>query len=295
MVPTSQLLRLEFFEEEQYLSALERLQAGVPWAAAGGRLVYGWSIKESILAVRVSGCPRRVSVEKLAAHLSLFGRVSRLRTPSRPFSPPPPSPRIPPSLPASVIASSSAFCPLRTPPKSPLSSSRPPPFPLLGLPPLGHPSSPPLTALRLCSPPFPPASSPPFHLPSSLPRCRWTSLRQPPFPLLPAAWLGIPAKAQPPITPPPPRSGHAPPSEWLPPPLGHQRPWHGVSLPRLWGLRERHLPLGPPGGLLLPPSRLIRRRWQPGGIPLPSPSVWTSVSVSLGWWRPRDCKIAGFS
>ncbi len=65
MVRTSQLLRLKFFEEEHYLSALERLQAGVPWAAAGGRLVYGWSIKESILAVRVSGCPRRVSVEKL--------------------------------------------------------------------------------------------------------------------------------------------------------------------------------------------------------------------------------------
>jgi hypothetical protein len=56
MVPTSQLLRLEFFMELLYLSASEALRAGVPWTATGGQLVHGWSIKESILQVRVSGC-----------------------------------------------------------------------------------------------------------------------------------------------------------------------------------------------------------------------------------------------
>jgi hypothetical protein len=35
------LLRLKFFEEEHHLTALEHLQAGIPWTAPGGRLVYG--------------------------------------------------------------------------------------------------------------------------------------------------------------------------------------------------------------------------------------------------------------
>ncbi len=56
MVPNSQLLSLQFFMELPYLAALEALQAGVPWTAAGGQLVHGWSIKESVLQVRVSGC-----------------------------------------------------------------------------------------------------------------------------------------------------------------------------------------------------------------------------------------------
>jgi hypothetical protein len=56
MVPSTQLLRVGFHAEGPCSAALVKLQVGVPWAAADGALVYGWSPADSLFRVRVSGC-----------------------------------------------------------------------------------------------------------------------------------------------------------------------------------------------------------------------------------------------
>jgi hypothetical protein len=41
MVPSTQLLRVGFVAAEPCQAALDKLQAGVPWSATGGAIVYG--------------------------------------------------------------------------------------------------------------------------------------------------------------------------------------------------------------------------------------------------------------
>ena len=75
MVPATQLLRVGFHHEEPCRVALAKLQAGVPWTAADGLLVYGWSPADSLSRVRVSGCTPHLSTDRVAAHMAQFGRV----------------------------------------------------------------------------------------------------------------------------------------------------------------------------------------------------------------------------
>jgi hypothetical protein len=75
MVPSTQLLRVGFHAEGPCLAALAKLQVGVPWAAAEGALVYGWSPAHSLSRVRVSGCTPHLDTDRVAAHMAQFGRV----------------------------------------------------------------------------------------------------------------------------------------------------------------------------------------------------------------------------
>jgi len=74
-VPTSQLLRINFLAEAPYEAALERLRDGVPWSEMGGSLVYGWSVQDSLVKLRLSGVPEHLAKEVLVAHLGQWGRV----------------------------------------------------------------------------------------------------------------------------------------------------------------------------------------------------------------------------
>ena len=51
VIPTSQLFRVGVATEAVYTAALERLREGVPWAACGGQLVYGWSTDNFLIRV----------------------------------------------------------------------------------------------------------------------------------------------------------------------------------------------------------------------------------------------------
>jgi hypothetical protein len=75
MVPSTQLLRVGFVAAEPCQAALDKLQVGVPWSAAGGALVYGWSPSDSLSRVRVSGCTQALSIDWLVAHMAQYGRV----------------------------------------------------------------------------------------------------------------------------------------------------------------------------------------------------------------------------
>ncbi len=61
--------------EEEYSKALERLQEGVPWAAAEGAPVYGSAANEAVSAVRVSNIPVGLPLTSILAHLRKFGSV----------------------------------------------------------------------------------------------------------------------------------------------------------------------------------------------------------------------------
>jgi hypothetical protein len=43
--------------EAVFTATLDRLAAGVAWAAAGGALVHGWAVSEALTSVRVSNVP----------------------------------------------------------------------------------------------------------------------------------------------------------------------------------------------------------------------------------------------
>jgi hypothetical protein len=75
MVPSTQLLRVGFVAAEPCQAALDKLQAGVPWSAAGGAIVYGWAPSDSLSRVRVTGCTQALSIEWLVAHMAQYGRV----------------------------------------------------------------------------------------------------------------------------------------------------------------------------------------------------------------------------
>jgi hypothetical protein len=61
--------------EAVFTAAVDRLHAGVPWAAAGGALTHGWATTENLTAVRVSCIPPFLSTDVVAAHMAQFGRV----------------------------------------------------------------------------------------------------------------------------------------------------------------------------------------------------------------------------
>jgi hypothetical protein len=75
MVPSTQLLRVGFVAAEPCQAALDRLQAGVPWSAAGGAIVYGWAPSDSLSRLRVTGCTQALSIEWLVAHMAQYGQV----------------------------------------------------------------------------------------------------------------------------------------------------------------------------------------------------------------------------
>ena len=74
-VPATQLLRVNFRSFGPFMAALGKLRRGVPWAAADGRLVFGWSTADSATRVRLTGVPEHLDHALLREHLSGFGQV----------------------------------------------------------------------------------------------------------------------------------------------------------------------------------------------------------------------------
>ena len=70
-----QLLLISFRDEAAYEAALDRLQRGVPWGAAGGRKVYGHSTLDLCLNVRVDNVPIEVPDHVVTEVLEEYGRV----------------------------------------------------------------------------------------------------------------------------------------------------------------------------------------------------------------------------
>ncbi len=78
MVPSTQMLSLAFKAKPPYLAALAKLREGM----ASRALVYGWSIQESTLQVRVSGCPIGLPFERVVLggwSAVLVGRIVLIR------------------------------------------------------------------------------------------------------------------------------------------------------------------------------------------------------------------------
>ena len=72
----TQLLILTLESEAAYNSALERLHAGVPWAAANGaNAVYGSSSSDAVSAVRVSNIPPGLPIPFVLSHMQQFGTI----------------------------------------------------------------------------------------------------------------------------------------------------------------------------------------------------------------------------
>ncbi len=71
----TELVVLTLETKEVYDAALERLQAGVPWAAAAGELVYGSAADEAVVAVRISNIPIGLASGVLLQHMKKFGTV----------------------------------------------------------------------------------------------------------------------------------------------------------------------------------------------------------------------------
>ncbi len=71
----TQLLVLTVETEETFDKALERLQDGVPWAAAGDVPVYGSSSSEAVTAVRVSNLPHGLPVAYVLNFMKKFGII----------------------------------------------------------------------------------------------------------------------------------------------------------------------------------------------------------------------------
>ena len=74
-VPATQLLRVNFRSFEPFVAALAKLRRGVPWTAAEGRPVFGWSTADSATRVRLTGVPEHLVDAPLREHLSGFGQV----------------------------------------------------------------------------------------------------------------------------------------------------------------------------------------------------------------------------
>ncbi len=75
VVPTTQLMRVGFWSAPPCEAALEKLRAGVPWAAAGGRLVTGWAIQDLLTKIRITAVPADLHLSFLTTHLAKFGQV----------------------------------------------------------------------------------------------------------------------------------------------------------------------------------------------------------------------------
>jgi hypothetical protein len=71
----TQLLRVCFVTAKPCQAALDKLQAGVPWSAADGALVYGWAPSDCPSQVRVTGCTQALSIDWLVTHIAWYGWV----------------------------------------------------------------------------------------------------------------------------------------------------------------------------------------------------------------------------
>ena len=69
--------------DADYHRALRRLADGVPWRAAGGRLVYGWTPGEALESVRVVGVPAALDHRLITDILACHGKVVTGPTPGR--------------------------------------------------------------------------------------------------------------------------------------------------------------------------------------------------------------------
>ncbi len=69
--------------EVDYRRALRRLAEGVPWKAAGGRLVHGWTPGEALESVRVVGVPAALDHSLITDILACHGRVVTGPNPGR--------------------------------------------------------------------------------------------------------------------------------------------------------------------------------------------------------------------
>jgi len=85
VAPITAQFMVEFLPdwEAEYRLALRRLAEGVPWRAAGGRLVNGWAPGDALAAVRVVGVPAGLDHGHLTAVLSRHGRIVTGPTPGR--------------------------------------------------------------------------------------------------------------------------------------------------------------------------------------------------------------------
>lgn len=70
-----QKLLITLKEEEMFQSVVYRLAQGVPWPAAGGRKVYGWSSADSLLPVRLTNVHSDIPHSVLIEALSRYGTV----------------------------------------------------------------------------------------------------------------------------------------------------------------------------------------------------------------------------
>jgi hypothetical protein len=61
--------------EAVFQAALDRLAAGVAWAAAGGARTHGWAVSEALTSVRLSNVPPFLTTAALVDHMTQFGRV----------------------------------------------------------------------------------------------------------------------------------------------------------------------------------------------------------------------------
>ena len=71
----TQLLILTLESEAAYNTTLQRLHAGVPWAAADGATVYGSSSSDAVSAVRVSNIPPGLPIPFVLSHMQQFGTI----------------------------------------------------------------------------------------------------------------------------------------------------------------------------------------------------------------------------
>ncbi len=85
--PSTLHLHLTLTTSALSAAILDRLFAGIQWAAVGNFEVYGWAAAEPLVTVRVTGVPRRFSTSQLKRHFETFGPVSKInRLPDRTWS-----------------------------------------------------------------------------------------------------------------------------------------------------------------------------------------------------------------
>ena len=85
VAPITSYFMVELFPdfERDHSLALRRLADGVPWRAAGGRLVYGWTPGEALESVRVVGVPAALNHGLITDILAHHGRIVSGPTPGR--------------------------------------------------------------------------------------------------------------------------------------------------------------------------------------------------------------------
>lgn len=71
----TELVVLTLETKEVYDAALGRLLEGVPWAAAGGQLVFGSAADEAVASVRISNIPIGLASSVLLGHMRKFGTI----------------------------------------------------------------------------------------------------------------------------------------------------------------------------------------------------------------------------